>query len=78
MNDKDYLDELYKDTKDDVTENNNSETKETEDDCEDDSPEYDEDGTRKLTEEEWQELKEKLGWSDEKLKKCRIDKDGHM
>lgn len=76
VNYKDYLDELYKDTKDDVTENNNSETKETEDDCEDDSPEYDEDGTRKLTEEESQELKEKLGWSDEKLKKCRIDKDG--
>lgn len=32
--------------------------------------------TRELTEEEKQELKEKLGWSDEKLKKCTIDEDG--
>lgn len=32
--------------------------------------------TRELTEEEKQNLKEKLGWSDEKLKKCTIDEDG--
>lgn len=38
-----------------------------------DSPEYNEDGTRELIEEEKQELKEKLSWSDDKLKKCTID-----
>ena len=38
--------------------------------------EYNEDGTRELTEDEKQALKDKLGWSDEKLKKCTIDKDG--
>lgn len=40
------------------------------------SMEYNEDGTRELTEDEKQFLKEKLGWSDDKLKKCMIDKDG--
>lgn len=34
-----------------------------------------EDGTRELTEEEKQAIKDKLGWPDEKLKKCTIDKD---
>lgn len=43
---------------------------------EDDSPEYKEDGTRELTEDEKQDLKDKLGWSDEKLKKCTIDENG--
>ena len=44
---------------------------------ENDSPEYNEDGTRELTEDERQEYKEKLGWSDEKLKKkCTIDENG--
>lgn len=38
--------------------------------------EYNEDGTRELTDEEKQYLKDKLGWSDEKLKKCTIDADG--
>lgn len=39
--------------------------------------EYDEDGTRELMDEEKQELKDKLGWSDDKIdKKSRIDKDG--
>lgn len=38
--------------------------------------EYNEDGTRELTEEEKQYLKDKLGWSDEKLKKCTIDEEG--
>lgn len=38
--------------------------------------EYNEDGTRELTEDEKQYLKDKLGWSDEKIKKCTIDKDG--
>ena len=32
--------------------------------------------TRDLTEEEKQELKDRLGWSDEKIKKCTIDEDG--
>ena len=32
--------------------------------------------TRELTDEEKQMLRDKLGWSDEKLKKCTIDKDG--
>lgn len=41
-----------------------------------DSPEYNEDGTRELTDEEKQELKNKLGWSDDKLKKCTIDENG--
>ena len=39
--------------------------------------EYDENGTRELTEDEKQELKDKLGWSDEKINaNCRIDADG--
>lgn len=41
-----------------------------------DNTEYNEDGTRELTEDEKQAIKDKLGWSDEKLKKCTIDKDG--
>lgn len=41
-----------------------------------DSPEYNEDGVRDLTEDEKQELKDKLGWSDDKFKKCTIDEDG--
>ncbi len=41
-----------------------------------DNTEYKENGTRELTEEEKQAIKDKLGWSDEKLKKCTIDKDG--
>lgn len=32
--------------------------------------------TRELTEKEKQELKDKLGWSDDKIKKCTIDEDG--
>lgn len=40
------------------------------------NPEYDEDGTRELNEDEKQWLKEKLGWSDDKLKKCTIDENG--
>ena len=41
-----------------------------------DDPEYNEDGTRELTEDEKQYLKDKLGWSDDKIKKCTIDEDG--
>ena len=42
-----------------------------------DTNEYDENGTRELTAEEKQELKDKLGWSDDKIdRNCRIDKDG--
>lgn len=37
---------------------------------------YDENGTRELTDEEKQRLKDALGWSDDKIKKCTIDKDG--
>lgn len=44
--------------------------------AEENGMEYNEDGTRELTEDEKQFLKEKLGWSDDKLKKCTIDKDG--
>lgn len=40
------------------------------------NPEYGEDGTRELTDKEKQELKEKIPWSDDKIKKCTIDKDG--
>lgn len=43
------------------------------DDSNDVASEYGEDGTRELIEAEKQELKDKLGWSDEKLKKCTID-----
>lgn len=46
------------------------------DDSNDGATEYNEDGTRELTEDEKQELKDKLGWSDEKLKKCTIDENG--
>ena len=38
--------------------------------------EFNEDGTRELTEAEKQYYKDKLGWSDEKIKKCTIGKDG--
>lgn len=43
------------------------------DDSNDVASEYGEEGTRELTEAERQEFKDKLGWSDEKLKKCTID-----
>lgn len=39
-------------------------------------PESNEVVTRELTEEEKHELKDKLGWSDEKIKKCTIDENG--
>lgn len=40
-------------------------------------PEYDENGTRELTEDEKQVLKDKLGWSDKKIEdNCRIDENG--
>lgn len=40
-------------------------------------PEYNEDGTRELTNEEKEELKNKLGWSDKKINEnCRIDENG--
>ena len=54
----------------DIPNNNNDTTNEV------DNTEYNEDGTRELTEDEKQALKDKLGWSEEKLKKCTIDKDG--
>ena len=39
--------------------------------------EYDENGTRELTDDEKQMLKDNLGWSDKKINdNCRIDKDG--
>ena len=38
--------------------------------------EYGEAGTREMKEDEKQELKDKLGWADEKLKKCTIDENG--
>lgn len=50
----------------DASETNNSDVEESSENKETDSPEYNEDGTRELTKEEWQELKEKLGWSDDK------------
>lgn len=53
-----------------------SESDESTDDSEDVDKEYGEDGTRELTEDEKQDLKDKLGWSDEKLKKCTIDENG--
>lgn len=59
-----------------ASETSKSDVEEPSENKETDSPEYNEDGTRELTKEEWQELKEKLGWSDDKLKKCTIDKDG--
>lgn len=56
--------------------NNNIESKNNESSNDAIESEYNEDGTRELTEEEKQALKEKLGWSDEKIKKCTIDRDG--
>lgn len=61
---------------DETIESNNPENDDLRNQEESDSPEYNEDGTRELTEEEKQELKEKLGWSDDKLKKCTIDENG--
>lgn len=54
-------------------ENNRSEADTPESDAQTDNAEK---KTRELTEEERQELKDKLGWSDEKLNKCTIDEDG--
>lgn len=52
---------------------NTSQTDTSESDTQTDNAEK---KTRELTEEERQELKEKLGWSDEKMNKCTIDEDG--
>lgn len=41
-----------------------------------DYSEYMNDGTRELSEDEKQKLKDALGWSDDKLKKCTIDENG--
>lgn len=69
---------LQEDMKKDPEREKASEEKESDADNpdKDDSPEYNEDGTRELTEDDKQELKDKLGWSDEKLKKCTIDENG--
>lgn len=60
---------------DDASKETNESESEVIDESSDES-EYNEDGTRELTDEEKQYLKEKLGWSDEKLKKCTIDENG--
>ena len=78
-------DELFKklfdsdDVEDDFGNNTEAEKESDRTEVADDSsdaPEYNEDGTRELTEDEKQYLKDKLGWSDEKLKKCTIDENG--
>lgn len=62
--------------KSDATETSDN-TDNTTDSTEKAELEYDENGTRELTEDEKQMLKDKLGWSDEKIdNNCRIDKDG--
>ena len=43
-----------------------------------DYSEYMNDGTRELSEDEKQKLKDALGWSDDKLKKCTIDENGNV
>lgn len=64
---KDDFNKLDGENKDYTEKTDNSEQ-----DCE-----FDEDGTRELTEDEKQTLKEMLGWSDEKIDKhCRIDEQG--
>lgn len=61
----------------DVSEKNDSETSDEKDSDEsEETTDNAEKKTRELTEEEKQELKDKLGWSDEKIKKCTIDEDG--
>lgn len=70
---EEYPQEDAEEDREDTSDENESDMDNTE---EDDSPEYNEDGIRELTEDEKQELKEKLGWSDEKLKKCTIDENG--
>lgn len=77
----DRLEELNDEILDDDNVSENDENNEmveddTQDASEDESPEYNEDGTRELTDEEKQNLKDKLGWSDDKLKKCTIDENG--
>lgn len=59
-----------------ASETSKSDVEEPSENKETDSPEYNEDGTRELTKEEWQELKEKLGWSDDKLKNALLIKMG--
>lgn len=46
------------------------------DSSETNDPENYDDGTRDLTDDEWQAVKEKTGWSDERRKKCTVDEDG--
>jgi len=59
--------ELNGKIEDDAPENENNEEQE----------EYDEEGTRELTDEEKEIVKEATGWSDKKIdENCRIDKDG--
>lgn len=69
--------EMYLDSDRDFSEGPQWDEQEIKDDAESkNSPENNEDGTRELTDEEKQELKDKLGWSDDKLKKCTIDENG--
>lgn len=58
--------------------NNASEIDNTgeQEETETDSPEDNDAKTRELTDEEKQKLKEKLGWPDERFKKCTIDENG--
>lgn len=69
-------DEIEDDLSDEETDISQEDESKESDFSEEESQEYNEDGTRELTEEEKQNIKDKLGWSDEKLKKCTIDKDG--
>lgn len=70
------LDAYVSDVPDELCDDSSLESYADSDDSNDVASEYGEDGTRELTEDEKQDLKDKLGWSDEKLKKCTIDENG--
>lgn len=65
-----------KDSDDDTQKVSDSATQENDENESKDFPEYNKDGVRELTEEEKQDLKNKLSWSDDRLKKCTIDEEG--
>lgn len=64
--------EFYPDSDRDISEGPQWDEKELQDV---ETPEFEND-IRELKEDEKQELKDKLGWSEEKLKKCTIDEEG--
>lgn len=68
-------DDISLSSKSEVKDSNNQDTS----DVQEKTYDYDENGTRELTDEEKQKLTEALGWSDKKIEEnCRIDENGKI